>query len=88
MTFVSWSVFVEDGLYHHHNYIILYHITYYRYPKGAMGAVLKRLKLGEEMLFWQIPFNKKIAYPNFNWSKHIVMLAAGTGITPMYQALL
>jgi hypothetical protein len=33
---------------------------------------------------WQIPFNIKEQYP-FGKPKTIVMLAAGTGITPMYQ---
>ena len=36
--------------------------------------------------FKHIPFNVKIQYP-FKKAKHILMLAGGTGITPMIQAL-
>lgn len=56
------------------------------YPNGAMSAEFEKLKPGDSMVFWQIPFNKKIQYP-FQNPKTIIMLAAGTGITPMYQAL-
>jgi len=38
------------------------------------------------MMFRQIPKNIKELYP-FGHPKTIIMLAAGTGITPMYQAL-
>jgi len=57
-----------------------------KYPDGAMGREFLNLKSGDSMVFWQIPFNKKIQYP-FQHPKTILMLAAGTGITPMYQAL-
>ena len=36
--------------------------------------------------FKHIPFNVKLQYP-FNKPKHILMIAGGTGITPMIQAL-
>eukprot|EP00978_Attheya_sp_CCMP212_P011746 scaffold29178_cov51-Attheya_sp.AAC.1 len=58
-----------------------------RYPNGTMSRALHdELKPGDPILFWQIPFNIKEQYP-FGKPKTIVMLAAGTGITPMYQAL-
>lgn len=51
-----------------------------------MGTAFEKLKTGDEMLFWQIPKNIKERYP-FGTPKVLLMLAAGTGITPMYQAL-
>lgn len=56
-----------------------------RYPHGAMSRIFDNLQVGRDMLsFRQIPFNLKIQYP-FENPHCILMLAAGTGITPMYQ---
>jgi cytochrome-b5 reductase len=55
-----------------------------RYPQGAMSAVFGALQCGDSLAFRQIPFNLKIQYP-FESPRCILMLAAGTGITPMYQ---
>jgi len=59
-----------------------------RYPQGAMSSVFAKLHPGRDsLLFRQLPGNIKIQYP-FDSPSSILMLAAGTGITPMYQALL
>ena len=55
-----------------------------RYPQGAMSSVFEALQSGDSLTFRQIPFNIKIQYP-FDSPRCILMLAAGTGITPMYQ---
>ena len=56
-----------------------------RYPLGAMSTIFNNLQAGRDMLsFRQVPFNLKIQYP-FDNPNIILMLAAGTGITPMYQ---
>jgi len=51
-----------------------------------MGNKFEKLSIGDSLLFWQIKKNIKIQYP-FGNPKTIIMLAAGTGITPMFQAL-
>lgn len=56
------------------------------YPDGLMGQEFESLKTGDCMMFHQIPFNIKEQFP-FDNPDTIIMLAAGTGITPMYQAL-
>ncbi len=55
------------------------------YPEGAMSTHLCNLNVGEEVGFKHVPKNVKIQYP-FDRST-IVMIAGGTGITPMIQAL-
>jgi len=59
-----------------------------KYPDGKMSSFLSDLKPSEDKVvaFKHIPFNIKIQYP-FGSPKTIVMLAGGTGITPMIQAL-
>mmetsp|Transcript_1671 Transcript_1671/g.2232 ORF Transcript_1671/g.2232 Transcript_1671/m.2232 type:complete len:177 (+) Transcript_1671:1-531(+) len=52
-----------------------------------MSQIFQHLQPGDSLEFRQIPFNIKLQYP-FDNPKTILMLAAGTGITPMYQALL
>ena len=54
------------------------------YPSG-LSAHLDALPLGEAVGFKHIPFNVKTQYP-FG-VKRLSMLAGGTGITPMLQAL-
>jgi len=55
------------------------------YEKGTASKFLGDLKSGDEVEFKHIPFNVKEQYP-FG-KKSIVMLAGGSGITPMFQAL-
>mmetsp|Transcript_52673 Transcript_52673/g.118664 ORF Transcript_52673/g.118664 Transcript_52673/m.118664 type:complete len:284 (-) Transcript_52673:89-940(-) len=55
------------------------------YEHGKMSQHLSLLPLGAAADFRHIQFNVKIQYP-FG-KKHITMLAGGTGITPMIQAL-
>ncbi len=59
-----------------------------RYPDGKMSSFLSELKASDEKVvaFKHIPFNVKTQYP-FKSPKTIVMIAGGTGITPMIQAL-
>jgi cytochrome-b5 reductase len=59
-----------------------------RYPDGKMSSFIAELKPSKEgiVAFKHIPFNVKIQYP-FNSPKTLVMIAGGTGITPMIQAL-
>ena len=58
-----------------------------RYPQGAMSSVFAKLRpRRDSLLFRQLPGNIKIQYP-FDSPSSILMLAAGTGITPMYQVL-
>lgn len=58
------------------------------YPQGNMSKHMDNMEVGkDQLLFWQIPFNIKEQYP-FGNRKLILMLAGGTGLTPMYQALL
>ena len=54
-------------------------------PPGLMSNYFFGLKVGDEVLFKHIKFNVKIQYP-FAY-KTVSMVCAGTGITPMYQAL-
>lgn len=53
-----------------------------------MSSFLSELEPSEDPVvsFKHIPFNVKIQYP-FNKPKQILMIAGGTGITPMIQAL-
>lgn len=55
-----------------------------RYPKGKMGNHLFNLKAGDSLLV-QGPY-LKFLYKENQWN-HVGMLAAGTGISPMYQVL-
>lgn len=55
------------------------------YPEGKMSQYLANLALGSQVAFKHISKNVKIQYP-FG-KKHVTMLAGGTGITPMIQAL-
>lgn len=55
------------------------------YEYGVMSKSLGELQTGEEVQFKHIPFNVKTQYP-FK-KKKIGMIAGGTGITPMLQAL-
>lgn len=62
-----------------------------KYPNGKMSSFLADLKPSKEeesavVGFKHIPFNVKIQYP-FGSPKTLVMIAGGTGITPMIQAL-
>jgi cytochrome-b5 reductase len=59
-----------------------------KYPQGKMSSFLANLKPSDEAVvgFKHIPFNVKIQYP-FGSPKTLVMIAGGTGITPMIQAL-
>jgi cytochrome-b5 reductase len=55
-------------------------------PPGLMSNHLFGLAVGDEVLFKHITFNVKIQYP-FVAFKSVSMVCAGTGITPMFQAL-
>lgn len=59
-----------------------------KYPDGKMSSFLSDLEPSNEAVvaFKHIPFNVKTQYP-FKKPKFIAMLAGGTGITPMIQAL-
>jgi len=57
-----------------------------RYPKGVVSQYLHDLPLGAKVGFKHIKFNVKEQYP-FPGKQTFTMLAGGTGITPMYQAL-
>lgn len=59
-----------------------------KYPNGKMSSYLSQLKPSSKPVvsFKHIPFNIKIQYP-FKSPKHILMIAGGTGITPIIQAL-
>lgn len=57
-----------------------------RYDGGAVSQYLHGLELGATVGFKHIKFNIKAQYP-FEGKKTISMLCAGTGLTPMYQAL-
>jgi len=57
-----------------------------RYEGGAASQYLHNLPAGSSVEFKHIQFNVKVQYP-FVGKKTITMVAAGTGITPMYQAL-
>ena len=55
------------------------------YPDGALSQRLATMEVDEAMAFKHIKFNVKTQYP-FS-AKKVGMLAGGTGITPMLQAL-
>jgi len=57
-----------------------------RYDSGAASQWLHGLEIGAKVGFKHIKFNIKAQYP-FEGKKTITMICAGTGITPMYQAL-
>mmetsp|Transcript_41571 Transcript_41571/g.88714 ORF Transcript_41571/g.88714 Transcript_41571/m.88714 type:complete len:306 (-) Transcript_41571:455-1372(-) len=57
-----------------------------RYDGGAVSQWLHELELGAKVGFKHIKFNIKSQYP-FEGKKTITMICAGTGITPMYQAM-
>lgn len=60
-----------------------------RYESGALSKFMcdDASVEGTDVSFKQIPFNIKIDASEFVDSSHILMLAGGTGITPMIQAL-
>ena len=58
-----------------------------RYAQGAVSQYLHGLKPGAMVSFKHIIFNVKRQYP-FEPAKTISLLCAGTGIAPIYQALL
>jgi cytochrome-b5 reductase len=58
-----------------------------RYPDGRVSQYLHNLEVGAEVAFKHIIFNVKRQYP-FEPAKTISLLCAGTGIAPIYQALL
>merc|ERR1712110_477902 len=55
------------------------------YPDGLMSQHLKNLPMGSTIDFKHVEKNVKIQYPFIK--KHVTMLAGGSGITPMIQAL-
>lgn len=57
-----------------------------RYDGGAVSTWLHRLVPGATVDFKHTPFNIKAQYP-FEGKKSFTMICAGTGITPVYQAL-
>ena len=57
-----------------------------RYEGGAASQYLQSLPLGSPVEFKHIKFNIKEQYP-FPGKTSFTLIAAGTGITPMYQAL-
>ena len=58
------------------------------YENGVVSKWLDGLELGTAVGFKHIPFNIKAQYPaDFKGKKTVTMVAGGTGITPMYQAL-
>lgn len=57
-----------------------------RYDGGVASQYLHGLSPGDLVEFKHIKFNIKTQYP-FAGKKTFTLLAAGTGITPMYQAL-
>ena len=58
-----------------------------RYEGGAVSQYLHALDVGAEVQFKHIGFNIKRQYP-FRPAKTVSLLCAGTGIAPIYQALL
>lgn len=58
-----------------------------RYAQGAVSQYLHALEPGAMVSFKHIIFNVKRQYP-FAPAKTISLIAAGTGIAPIYQALL
>jgi len=58
-----------------------------RYAQGAVSQYLHALEPGAMVSFKHIAFNVKRQYP-FAPARTISLIAAGTGIAPVYQALL
>jgi len=58
-----------------------------RYEGAAVSQYMYRLKLGDKVRFKHIKFNVKKQYP-FPGVRTISLVCAGSGITPVYQALL
>ena len=61
-----------------------------RYPQGVVSSFVHNLPVGGSAYFKHIPYNIKLQYPfkvNGVPLKRVAMLGAGTGITPLYQAL-
>jgi len=56
------------------------------YDGGAASQYLRNLPVGSDVEFKHIKFNIKAQYP-FEGKQSFTLIAAGTGITPMYQAL-
>jgi len=57
-----------------------------RYDGGAVSQWLHGLEIGAKVSFKHIKFNIKAQYP-FEGKQNFTLIAAGTGVTPMYQAL-
>lgn len=57
-----------------------------RYPGGAVSEWMYGLDIGAKVGFKHIKFNIKAQYP-FEGKKSFTFICAGTGVTPMYQAL-
>uniref|UniRef100_A0A7S3F6A1 NADH-cytochrome b5 reductase n=1 Tax=Haptolina ericina TaxID=156174 RepID=A0A7S3F6A1_9EUKA len=57
-----------------------------RYPDGAVSQYLHGLRMGAKVAFRHIKFNIKTQYP-FEGVRTISMICAGSGITPIFQAL-
>ena len=57
-----------------------------RYDGGAVSSWLNRLVVGASVSFKHIKLNVKAPYP-FEGKQHFAMIAGGSGITPMFQAL-
>ena len=57
-----------------------------RYDNGAASQYLRSVPVGSPVEFKHIKFNIKSQYP-FEGKQNFTLIAAGTGITPMYQAL-
>ena len=58
-----------------------------RYAQGAVSQYLHALEPGAMVSFKHIAFNVKRQYP-FAPARTISLVAAGTGIAPVYQAAL
>ena len=56
-----------------------------RYDGGAVSQYLFGLSVGDKVEFKHIKFNVKAPYP-FEGKQTFTMIAAGSGITPIYQA--
>lgn len=55
------------------------------YPDGAVSSALASLDVGDSLDFKHVPPNVKVRYPFA--ANRVGMLAGGTGVTPMLQAL-
>eukprot|EP00466_Bigelowiella_natans_P020031 jgi/Bigna1/69201/fgenesh1_pg.8_\ len=58
------------------------------YPEGKISKWMCSLAVGKAVTFKHIPFNVKIPVKELRELNSLIMLAGGTGITPMYQALM